>query len=109
MAKRRRINIDRQTAGKGLQEIYKKEADKRRVKYGSLLEDVFNYFLEHQEEFGRVLEGDPRPRGGKHISIPLSDDSRKKFDEWKGKNGRLGASANFVLERALEIDIFTKI
>ena len=110
MSKKKQINITTTAAGINLKDDYRKEARARGgIKPRNLMMKVIKYAVRNTNRFLEKLVSS-REKGGKHISIPVDEETKSLLKEWAVKDGTTqAAKANFILEKALENGLIDEI
>lgn len=103
------INITPTASGDGL----KKELDDQAQRHGAtlrrLVAAIYEYAVDHQEEFSGGLRDVRRPPG-QHIGTTVSDEVGRQLTAWaKSRGVPRGVHCKYLLEKALELRLPERI
>jgi hypothetical protein len=103
------INITSTAVGKGIKERYSLEAQRRGKKERPFIAAVIVYACRNKNRFKGPL-ADVREKGGKHISLRVPQSIKEDLRVWaEQEETTLASLANYILEKALEMDVLKDI
>ena len=103
------INITPNASGEGLRKELDETAQRNGVTLRRLVEAVYEYAVDKQDEFTGALREVKRTPGD-HIGTTVSDEVGRKLTAWaKERKIPRGVHCKYVLEKALEMKLAERI
>ncbi len=92
------VKIETTSSGEGLKEEIIKIANRRYVRWSSIVIQVYEFAVENPSVFPNGVD-EPRPKGGKHIAVKVSKDIAKSLlDTARSLNRSRSAHCCMLLE-----------
>lgn len=103
------VNITPNASAEGLRDELEAEAQKNGIALRPLIAVIFEFAARNQGSFNSALRT-PRRQKGEHIGATVSSETADKLTAWaKRRKSPRGILCRFILEKALEDKLISKI